>query len=52
MSISIPSLPVLRGRDGAVLCVEDIGLVLDLPREQVTFTPMGWAGYGPRAARS
>ncbi|GGR13964.1 hypothetical protein GCM10010497_15160 [Streptomyces cinereoruber] len=41
MSISISSLPVLRGRDGAVLCVEDIGLVLDLPREQVTFTPDG-----------
>ncbi|MEW1904466.1 MULTISPECIES: hypothetical protein [unclassified Streptomyces] len=41
MSISISSLPVLRGRDGAVLFVEDIGLVLDLPREQVTFTPDG-----------
>ncbi|MFF1508472.1 hypothetical protein [Streptomyces sp. NPDC058326] len=41
MSTSISSLPVLRGRGGAVLSVEDIGLVLDLPREQVTFTPDG-----------
>ncbi|MGW0120493.1 hypothetical protein [Streptomyces sp. NPDC003327] len=41
MSISLSSLPVLRGRGGAVLSAEDLGLVLDLPREQVTFTPDG-----------
>ncbi|AJF63200.1 hypothetical protein [Streptomyces vietnamensis] len=41
MSTPISSLPVLRGRGGAVLSAEDIGLVLDLPREQVTFTPDG-----------
>lgn len=41
MATSISSLPVLRGRGGAVLSAEDIGLVLDLPREQVTFTPDG-----------
>ncbi|WP_314613235.1 hypothetical protein [Streptomyces stackebrandtii] len=41
MSISISSLPVLRGRGGAVLSVDDIGLVLDLPQEQITFTPDG-----------
>ncbi|MFI8513846.1 hypothetical protein ACIGHB_22215 [Streptomyces sp. NPDC085460] len=37
----LASFPVLRGRDGAVLTVEDLGLVLDLPREQITFTPDG-----------
>ncbi|MFE6228083.1 MULTISPECIES: hypothetical protein [unclassified Streptomyces] len=37
----ISSLPVLRGRGGAVLTAEDLGLVLDLPREQITFTPDG-----------
>ncbi|MFF9338249.1 hypothetical protein ACF1CG_00575 [Streptomyces sp. NPDC014773] len=37
----IPSLPVLRGRDGAVLAAEDLGLVLDLAHEQVVFTADG-----------
>ncbi|MFB7518095.1 hypothetical protein [Streptomyces sp. NPDC056144] len=41
MSTPISSLPVLRGRDGATLVAEDLGLVLDLPREQITFTPDG-----------
>lgn len=34
-------VPSSEYREGAVLSVEDIGLVLDLPREQVTFTPEG-----------
>jgi hypothetical protein len=41
MSTALSSLPVLRGRDEAVLSAEDIGLVLDLPHEQITFTPDG-----------
>ncbi|MFF0480051.1 hypothetical protein [Streptomyces sp. NPDC004435] len=41
MPSPLPSFPVLRGRDGAVLTAEELCLVLDLPREQVTFTPDG-----------
>lgn len=37
----LAAFPVLRGRDGAVLTAEDIGLVLDLPREQIVFTADG-----------
>ncbi|MFF9144389.1 hypothetical protein ACF1BN_05980 [Streptomyces sp. NPDC014861] len=41
MSRPLPSFPVLRGRDGAVLTAEDAYLVLDLPVEQITFTADG-----------
>ncbi|MFF2776575.1 hypothetical protein ACFVU3_16870 [Streptomyces sp. NPDC058052] len=41
MPIPLSAFPVLRGSGGAVLTVEDLGLVLDLPREQITFTPDG-----------
>ncbi|WP_307705290.1 hypothetical protein [Streptomyces sp. V1I6] len=39
MSITPPSLPVLHGRGGAVLTADREALVLDRPREQVTFGP-------------
>ncbi|MFE9043972.1 hypothetical protein ACFYOG_24110 [Streptomyces sp. NPDC007818] len=41
MSKPLPSFPVLRGRDGTVLTAEEDFLVLDLPREQITFTADG-----------
>ncbi|MFD8015777.1 hypothetical protein, partial [Streptomyces sp. NPDC059762] len=41
MPIPIASLPVLVGRDGIVLSVENEGLVLDLPTEQIVFTADG-----------
>ncbi|MGW7285758.1 hypothetical protein ACWGH4_09715 [Streptomyces sp. NPDC054847] len=39
MSITPSSLPVLQGRGGAVLTADRDALVLDRPREQVTFVP-------------
>jgi hypothetical protein len=39
MSITPSSLPVLKGRGGAVLTADRDALVLDRPREQVTFVP-------------
>lgn len=38
---ALAALPVLRGRDGAVLSADDGGLVLDRPHEQITFTADG-----------
>ncbi|MEU8776866.1 hypothetical protein [Streptomyces sp. NPDC048606] len=39
MSITPSSLPVLKGRGGAVLTADHDALVLDRPGEQVTFVP-------------
>ncbi|MDX2297798.1 MULTISPECIES: hypothetical protein [Streptomyces] len=41
MPIPLASLPVLVGRDGIALSVENEGLVLDLPTEQIVFTADG-----------